>query len=375
MLKISNLAIYITNKCNLNCHYCYVGESKPGKTSTQVLKDTILWIKKQEFLTERIALFGGEPMIEEEMVLYFLKKMDNNFHIMIMTNGTIMSEKCAITMSSFSNYSFIISVDSIDNSMPKNLPRAMSFINKCIKYRLNYSIQLTISQKNISQISDMYKYCLSTKTVLSLRDLCNPAVFTGEDCKKIKYELIKISKSKNFNRKYIIFPGKLSTGEFNFATSCSQKILSEYKPYVISTSGNIYICEADAAFKKNRLGSIYSDEILDPTFKNELLPVYTACPYSNPTGVDSYLDIVINGIQKELLSNNSIIIYLSKKNNWPYVLNNIPDNIFYVICEIDDNTQEFPIECLKYLIEIKRREHIDILIKNEKEGYINVFKE
>ena len=46
-----------------------------------------------------------------------------------------------------------------------------------------------------------------------------------------------------------------------------------------------------------------------------------------------------------------------------------------MICEIDDNTQEFPIECLKYLIEIKKREHIDILIKNGKEGYINVFKE
>lgn len=93
----------ITQRCNLNCHYCYIGKGKERMTPT-VAKAIINFAHEHTPLDENIDFyfFGGEPLLEFELIKAITKEIEahpsfNNERVFltVVTNGTIFSKDIA----------------------------------------------------------------------------------------------------------------------------------------------------------------------------------------------------------------------------------------------------------------------------------------
>lgn len=106
MLSPISLSTYImfTESCNFSCVYCYQkGQVKGKAISRETLDKICLWHEKT--LTEKkyeycnIELYGGEPLIEKELLIYFSSKMYDicskigvKLNLRLITNGFLMDK-------------------------------------------------------------------------------------------------------------------------------------------------------------------------------------------------------------------------------------------------------------------------------------------
>lgn len=92
-----NLTIHMTESCNMSCTYC-----TRCKKSSSISKETLTAACKMAFTqgkTAGISFFGGEPLLERELICYALelcKKMSEEtgkkFSCKMTTNGTLLDE-------------------------------------------------------------------------------------------------------------------------------------------------------------------------------------------------------------------------------------------------------------------------------------------
>jgi uncharacterized protein len=93
----------ITQKCNLDCEYCYIGK-KPVSMPSDVARSAVDFIfertSPEDFLD--IGFFGGEPLLELEsmktitgMIKSHPKYDACNVSLSLVTNGTIFSDEIA----------------------------------------------------------------------------------------------------------------------------------------------------------------------------------------------------------------------------------------------------------------------------------------
>lgn len=86
---MKQLKIIFGTKCNLNCEYCYQID-KCNDMSDEVLDKIIEEINKSEEQFS-IHLFGGEPLIYIDKILYLIDNIDRYKHkFSISTNGTLI---------------------------------------------------------------------------------------------------------------------------------------------------------------------------------------------------------------------------------------------------------------------------------------------
>jgi len=101
---IRNIALFITQNCNLGCTYCYGDEGNYGSSGHMDLdtaKKSVDWLIEQSGDVKKlgIAFFGGEPFLNFKLmrqVVFYAKKMadvaDKKFEFSVTTNATLLSE-------------------------------------------------------------------------------------------------------------------------------------------------------------------------------------------------------------------------------------------------------------------------------------------
>jgi MoaA/NifB/PqqE/SkfB family radical SAM enzyme len=86
--------ICITNKCNLNCVYCYRDQSNKREFTTVELLDLIdILVEKG---TRYISLNGGEPLLREDLDIIVDKIQQKNILCHLSTNGLLVRENINI---------------------------------------------------------------------------------------------------------------------------------------------------------------------------------------------------------------------------------------------------------------------------------------
>lgn len=109
---IQNLRLILTEKCNLNCEYCY------EKVSNEYIKRrTMHWetakvaidlffsvLRENKREIANIRFFGGEPLIEFNLMMKCIKYINENFsdikqkNYILNTNGTLISKERAVKL-------------------------------------------------------------------------------------------------------------------------------------------------------------------------------------------------------------------------------------------------------------------------------------
>ena len=115
---VDHLVLYLTRRCNLRCHYCFVPHSDEGK-STRMSSDTArraIEVLLPAHRSATIAFFGGEPLLEWDLlteVVEFAKHLysgPGRPHFEITTNGTQLDAK-KVAFLDREGFDLIISLD------------------------------------------------------------------------------------------------------------------------------------------------------------------------------------------------------------------------------------------------------------------------
>jgi len=94
------LVFYLTNKCNMQCKYCYQGaEKKTTDLSFDIAKNVLDNVSQKE-KNISMGFFGGEPLLRKDLFYEInnyckeiSKKSKTKFGITITTNGTLIDEE------------------------------------------------------------------------------------------------------------------------------------------------------------------------------------------------------------------------------------------------------------------------------------------
>lgn len=91
-----DINIWVTQKCNMKCTYCYEGIDKENRSMNRKIADKV--IEYINSLNEDISIrfHGGEPLLEFSLIKYFCSRLKDNKHIKrfgLTTNGLLLDDE------------------------------------------------------------------------------------------------------------------------------------------------------------------------------------------------------------------------------------------------------------------------------------------
>lgn len=117
---VTELFINFTRNCNLNCSYCFE-EQKHNSYITKEVLDSLIEVIKNNKQLQYFYLFGGEPFLATKQINYFVEELEKihkstgiDFHLAVITNGTIYNEEVKNTIKKIKenlNFYYVLSLD------------------------------------------------------------------------------------------------------------------------------------------------------------------------------------------------------------------------------------------------------------------------
>ena len=93
-----HLTLHLTNKCNLNCKYCFVPHGEDSMPKETAFAAVNLAVKDKQ--TTGLLFYGGEPLLEKQLIydiVDYANKINKDtkhiFHYKMTTNGTLLDEE------------------------------------------------------------------------------------------------------------------------------------------------------------------------------------------------------------------------------------------------------------------------------------------
>lgn len=271
--------IVTTNRCNLNCNYCYHYSLNHNNAEMKVdLFDKIVEeLKRNDF--KNIILTGGEPGLNKNITYFIRHAFENNLNVSVITNGTLIKDKEDAYFISSTCKNINISLDSLDEEENNKNRGANSYeiakkaidILVSVGYR-NISINQTISRNNKNSYLTLYNYCQKNNITLNSETYGELGASKKHDELKLTpNEKIDIERNiLNEQRKYLIpffnkFCCGLGMGEIaiNFNGDVFPCKILESEEFKI---GNIHdqtlqsILNSDKLKKIIENSSVFSDE-------------------------------------------------------------------------------------------------------------------
>jgi len=131
--------VYVSQKCNLSCTYCYnqggtfgkIPSSMSKETASDVLSFISTIVQSEKYPTVSVNLYGGEPLMAAETTFILSRGLQNlnnlklktQVRLNLSTNGTIYNRKVFDIFSEYSTTSHvIISLDAFKDIHDKNRP-------------------------------------------------------------------------------------------------------------------------------------------------------------------------------------------------------------------------------------------------------------
>lgn len=152
----------ITNKCNLDCNYCYqdAGTLREELTLERSLK---LIDEFEEVGVWAISFGGGEPLLKKDKLYKIVKKANSkNMLCSIMTNGTLLTKETVKELIENGITRASISLDSTKRVSHDNFrgkegywEKTMGGILNCLEFGIKTKITATIGKSNISEMENI----------------------------------------------------------------------------------------------------------------------------------------------------------------------------------------------------------------------------
>ena len=180
----------LSEQCNLACKYCFLGnndtekrcnftlENMTKETADKAISFFIRQIKLSGLDTEEnkpvVIFYGGEPMVNFEVLVYIAEKFNDlrliepcvkNVELSMVTNGLLLTEERILKLKEL-GVSIAISVDGFTeeaNSMRVDVSgkpvflRILSVLDKCKELGVSVALSVTLSEETIKSTDDILK--------------------------------------------------------------------------------------------------------------------------------------------------------------------------------------------------------------------------
>ena len=264
------VSIWITNKCNMQCDYCYEGKKGISNLSLQDFEYIKKFIYKAQEQNKDgsiyIKFFGGEPLLNFEFLKYFVENFnEDNVIYSLTTNGLLLTGE-RLNFLVENNIEIFVSVDGgkeIHNKHRKLKNGVGSWeivkdnLLKALKKSENISVRMTYTPETVCLLTDSINQ-ISKLGVKSIH-LCPDYFSENWDVKSFSILRQKIEEIYRLKQQ---LPGiKISTGNYKDTINkeCS-KCGGGENTFSISAIGDIYPCTYVVGIKKFKIGTIYDCE-------------------------------------------------------------------------------------------------------------------
>lgn len=113
--ELLKVVLNVSNKCNLHCQYCYANHGNYGRQEA-TMNPEIIYRIIDDLITRGIrkigivSFFGGEPLINKDIITLGLNLFNKNFEVNkyeVTTNGTLIDQKILET---FKKYNVLLNI-------------------------------------------------------------------------------------------------------------------------------------------------------------------------------------------------------------------------------------------------------------------------
>lgn len=178
----TNVCLNLTNRCNLQCKYCFVSQSFNDMTLDKAIKavdflvDNFYQKKEKNLIKEnniRINFFGGEPLLLWNEIIVPLVEYSKKYNDLIIftltTNGLLLNEEKLIFLKK-NNINFILSMDGIEKASKyrvfPNGDNSFKILNDKIKLisllAPDTIFRMTINPETSDLLLDNYLYAIQS---------------------------------------------------------------------------------------------------------------------------------------------------------------------------------------------------------------------
>ncbi|MDP2928026.1 MAG: peptide-modifying radical SAM enzyme CbpB [Candidatus Omnitrophota bacterium] len=291
-LKPSAVYFNPTDRCNLNCSYCYIPRSlrKNGKHMSSRKLLEALKILKTYFKSSlpkgqkpQIVFHGAEPLLNKEAVFLAIDRFGQDFRFGIQTNGTLLDSQDIEFLKS-RRISIGLSLDGATPYVADRLRRnwgGRGVSQKVIKAirRLrgydNYSVISTVTKENMASQVKMVEFLHRMEVPTCM---LNPVRCTLINSRKYKPLDSDIARHylQALDRSYQLYQKtgrKLVVANFaniliGIIAPLARRLMCDISPcgggrcfFAVSSSGDMFPCSEFIGIKKFKGGNIFKDDI------------------------------------------------------------------------------------------------------------------
>lgn len=260
------IILKITQRCNLNCKYCY------SKTKSNIISSNIIDIICNKILSFKkpvqIIFHGGEPLLEFNKIKYIVLKLKdkNNISFSVQTNGILLS-KSVIDFFKNYNVNVCISIDGpkeFHNLYRKNFNKVYNSIKTCKNLGLEPSLICVLNNLSVKKPEVIFNFIkkLNIKRFkFNLID-SDKLEYTCNDVFSFYKKLFELIIKNNLCDNFKIYDLTLS----NLAKKLLFGITTDYcnifncgagKDLIsIAVNGDVYPCDYFCEFGDFKLGNI-----------------------------------------------------------------------------------------------------------------------
>jgi len=293
-LKPSAVYFNPTDRCNLNCSYCYIPEKlrKNGKHMSVCKLQEALEILKNYFKTNpsggqkpQIIFHGAEPLLNKEAVFGSIDKFSQDFRFGIQTNGTLLDPQ---------DIGFLRSRKiNIGLSLDGHLPRVADRLRRSwgghgvsekiieviqqLRGYDNYSVICTVTKENMTYQTKIVEFLHRMEVPTCM---LNPVRCTLQGSRKYKPLDSDIATHylRALDRIYRLYQKtgrKLVVANFvniliAIIAPMARRLMCDISPcgggrcfFAVSSNGDLFPCSEFIGLKKYKGGNIFKDDIGD----------------------------------------------------------------------------------------------------------------
>jgi MoaA/NifB/PqqE/SkfB family radical SAM enzyme len=194
----------LTYKCNLNCKHCYLSakERKSAKPELTLAQIKNILDQLQCLGCLNLSLTGGEVFVRKDSldILEYLKV--KGFHLSLVTNGTLITEKIAQSLSEFrSPLDFSISIYSLREDINAQivgvrgaLKKALAAVKLLRQKGIPVSIRTLVMQDNLKEFRRIKRFAFKHSMHFEYDYIVQPRLDGCLDVLKYQIPLAAIKK-------------------------------------------------------------------------------------------------------------------------------------------------------------------------------------
>ncbi|MHB1455355.1 MAG: peptide-modifying radical SAM enzyme CbpB [Armatimonadota bacterium] len=291
-LKPSAVYFNPTDRCNLNCKYCYIpedirrdGDHMPSETLLKALGILKEYFKKTvpEGILPQIVFHGAEPMLNRESVFTAIDAYAGDFRFGVQTNGTLLDDE-AIEFLTSREVSIGLSLDGHIRDVADRLrvtwngdgvsDSVVNAIHKLKDYP-NYSVICTVTGDNMSALSEIVDYFHSLEVPYCM---LNPVRCTQPGARTTKPADHELAAHflKALDRTYELYQQtgrKLIVANFSnvligIVAPTARRLMCDISPcgggrcfFAVSANGDMFPCSEFIGLQEFRGGNLLKDDI------------------------------------------------------------------------------------------------------------------